>query len=238
MSLIDKAVMNFVLIGDIHSQFSRFEQAVNYCLSTIENCHLILLGDAFDSRCEISNSVEVYKLIRELQEKNLATLLHSNHQWKLQRYLYGNNIKIDDALRKTLNDFENSDVDMSELKTWLESLPFALSFKDQNQQEYRCAHAYHSSKLLVPPKYNEIYKIHTVSKTMKEKLIYGIHHSEGKRLFWWETPSGHNWIRCSGHYHTLQINYKNKAIVLDSSCGDSHGLLSAYDVNSKSLYQF
>lgn len=230
--------MNFVLIGDIHSQFSRFEQAVDYCLSTIEDCYLILLGDAFDSRCEISNSVEVYKLIRELQDKNLATLLHSNHQWKLQRYLYGNDIKIDDALRKTLNDFENSDVEQSELKTWLESLPYALSFKDQNQQEYRCAHAYHSSKLLVPPKYDEIYKIHTVSRMMRDKLIYGIHQSEGKRLFWWETPSNHQWIRCSGHYHTLQINYKNRAIVLDSSCGDSHGLLSAYDVNSKSLYQF
>lgn len=230
--------MNFVLIGDIHSQFSRFNQAVNYCLNSIEDCHLILLGDAFDSRGESSDSVGVYKLIRELQEKNLATLLHSNHQWKLQRYLYGNNVKIDEALQRTLNDFEASDVGKSELLQWLESLPYALSFKDQHQQEYRCAHVYHSSKLLVPPKYDEIYKIHIVSKTMRDKLIYGLHQSEGKRLFWWENTSPHDWIRCSGHYHTLQINYKNKAIVLDSSCGDSHGLLSAYDVNTKSLYQF
>ena len=124
--------MTFVLIGDIHSQFSRLDQAVNYCLNYIENCHLILLGDAFDSRCELSDSVSVYKLIRELQDKNLATLLHSNHQWKLQRYLYGNNVKIDESLQKTLNDFEASDVEQTELLQWLESLPYALAFKDEN----------------------------------------------------------------------------------------------------------
>jgi hypothetical protein len=230
--------MNFVLVGDIHSQFTKFERAVKYALANIENCHLILLGDAFDSRCSESNSVSVFKLIKDLQNKNLATIIHSNHQWKLQRYLYGNSVSIDQPLQQTIDDFSNSDVSSQELLTWLESLPYALAFKDKDNQEYRCAHAYYSSKLFVPCKYEGIYKINTISKISFKKAIYGLSNTEGDRVFWWNTPSKHKWIRCAGHYHVLDISHANKSIILDSLCGEENGILSLYDVNSKQLHQF
>lgn len=225
-------------MGDVHSVFSQFERAVSFVQNNIQNFHLILLGDVFDSRCSESNSVAVYRLIRELQNAGNATLLHSNHQWKLQRYLRGNPVKIDASLQKTLDDFAASDVSNDEILEWLASLPFAISFRDATGQEYRCSHAYHSSKLYVPNQYEGIYSVHEVSRKMRDKLIYGALSSEGQRVYWWENPSTYEWIRCSGHYHNLTVSYDNRAIVLDSSCGDEGGLLSIYDVNARSLYQF
>jgi hypothetical protein len=230
--------MNYILVGDIHSQFSSLEKAVNFTVDNILDYYFIFLGDAFDSRCENSDSVSVYRMIRELQNNNKATILQSNHQWKLQRYLYGNSVKIDESLQKTIDDFENSDIDKGDLLLWLESLPVSVSFRDSNEQEYRCAHAYHSSKLLVPTNYEKIYTINKVSKATFNKHIYGLLGQDNKRTFWWNESSNNSWIRCAGHYHTLQISFKNKSIVLDSSCGDENGKLTIYDVNSRDLYQF
>ena len=230
--------MNYILVGDIHSQFSNFERAVSFVQENFKEHHLILLGDAFDSRCDQSNSVEVYKLIRTLQNENRATIIHSNHQWKLQRHLYGNPIVADASLQKTIADFENSEVDSQELLEWLESLPYAIAFKDCNNTEYRCAHAYFSSKLFVPLNYSGIYKINIVSKVSFRKSIYGLLNRENKRVCWWEEKSNHDWIRCSGHYHRVIISYENRSIVLDSCCGDDNGKLSIFDVNSRQMYQF
>jgi hypothetical protein len=229
--------MNYVLIGDIHSQFTNLEQAINFVNSSIENPYVIFLGDAFDSRCEESDSAGVYHILKKLQDDNRATILHSNHQWKLQRFFYGNNVKIDEALQKTLDDFSYSSITKDELLFWLESLPYACSFRDNFGQEYRCAHAYHSSKLLVPRQYDDLYCVHTVSRYMRDKLIYGSLY-ENKRVLWWEKESNHDWIRCSGHYHTVAISYPKRALVLDSNCGDKNGLLSVYNVNTRELFQF
>ena len=229
--------MNCVLVGDIHSQFSKLQNALNYIENTIEDYYIVFLGDAFDSRCEESNSVEVYKTIKNLQDKNKATLIHSNHQWKLQRYLYGNPVRIDQSLQRTLDDFQSSDVTSIELLTWLESLPFACAFKDINEQEYRCAHAYHSSKLLIPRTYDGIHCTYKVSTKMRDKLIYGALY-DGNRLSWWENESTNEWIRVSGHYHTVEISYTKKALVLDSCCGDENGLLSVFNVNTWEIFQF
>jgi hypothetical protein len=225
-------------MGDVHSVFSKFELALNFITKNIENYHLIMLGDVFDSRCSESNSVAIYNAIRELQNDNKLTLIHSNHQWKLQRYLKGNNVKIDDSLQRTLNDFEDSNVDKTEILEWLGSLPFSVSFRDRDGLEYRCAHAYHSSKLYVQKNYEDIHTVCEVSREMRDKLIYGGKDKEGNRLQWWKNISDNDWIRCSGHYHKLEISYENKSIVLDSGCGENDGLLSIFDVNSRTLHQF
>lgn len=229
--------MNYVLVGDIHSQFSKLQSALNFIESNIENPYIIFLGDAFDSRCSESKSVEVYKTIKNLQENDKAMIIHSNHQWKLQRYLYGNAVKVNQSLQRTLDDFNGSDVTSSELLSWLESLPFACAFKDNDDQEYRCAHAYFSSKLLIPRSYDGIYCVHKASRQMRDKLIYGaLHH--GDRLSWWETEPTNEWIRVSGHYHEVSISYTKRSLVLDSCCGDENGLLSVFNVNTWENHQF
>jgi hypothetical protein len=226
---------NFVLMGDVHSVHSKFNLALNYIKENIEDYHLIMLGDVFDSRCSESNSVAIY---REIRNNENVTVIHSNHQWKLQQHLKGNNVIIDEALQRTLDDFANSDVDDSELYEWLENLPFSVSFRDKDGLEYRCAHAYHSSKLYVQRNYDGIHCVHDVSRVMRDKLIYGGKDRDGNRLQWWKNSSDNDWIRCSGHYHKLEISYENKSIVLDSGCGENDGLLSIFDVNSRSLHQF
>jgi hypothetical protein len=45
---------NFVLMGDVHSVQSKFNLALNYIKENIEDYHLIMLGDVFDSRCSES----------------------------------------------------------------------------------------------------------------------------------------------------------------------------------------
>jgi Calcineurin-like phosphoesterase len=229
---------NFVLMGDVHSVFSRFERALSFISNNIQDYHLVMLGDVFDSRCDESDSVSMYRSIRQLQNEGKLTLLHSNHQWKLQRYLRGNPVKVDASLQRTLDDFSTSDVSNEELLEWLAPLPFAASFHDQNGLEYRCSHAYHSSKLYVPHKYENIYTVQDVSRQMRDKLIYGVLDRDGKRIEWWNQQSDHNWIRCSGHYHRMMVSYENKSIVLDSSCGDTDGVLSIFDVNSQTVHQF
>jgi hypothetical protein len=229
---------NFVLMGDVHSVFSRFERAHSFISDNIQDYHLVMMGDVFDSRCEESDSVSLYRAIRQLQNDGKLTLLHSNHQWKLQRYLRGNPVKVDTPLQRTLDDFASSDVSNEELLEWLAMLPFAASFQDQNGFEYRCSHAYHSSKLYVPHHYEDIYTVQEVSRQMRDKLIYGVLDREGKRIEWWNQQSEHNWIRCSGHYHRMVVSYENKSIVLDSSCGDNDGILSIFDVNSQTVHQF
>ena len=228
---------NFVLMGDVHSVFSRFERALSFIQNNIEDYHLVMLGDVFDSRCDESDSVSIYRTIRELQEHQKVTLIQSNHQWKLQRYLRGNNVKVDEPLQKTINDFASSDVTSQELLEWLEALPFAAAFQS-NGVEYRCAHAYFSTKLYVPMKYENVYTIQEVSRQMRDKLIYGILDSNRSRIEWWNESSEREWIRCAGHYHRVAISQENRSIVLDSSCGCNEGTLSIFDVTNQVMHQF
>ena len=229
---------NYVLMGDVHSVFSRFDAALSFIADNIQDYHLVMLGDVFDSRCEESDSVAVYRAIRQLQDEEKVTLIHSNHQWKLQRYLRGNPVKIDESLQRTLDDFAASDVSSDELMNWLATLPFAVAFKSADDLEYRCSHAYFGSKLYVPKQYDGIYTVNEVSRHMRDKLIYGVLNSDRNRIQWWDQESNHDWIRCGGHYHLVTIAYNNKSIVLDSCCGDNDGILTIFDVNSRTLHQF
>jgi UDP-2,3-diacylglucosamine pyrophosphatase LpxH len=229
--------MNYVLMGDIHSVSSKFHSALKFIERRISDYHLIILGDVFDSRCGESDSVSVYKTIRELQRQGKVTVLHSNHQWKMQRYFEDNSVIIGDCLRNTLDEFKNSDISDDELYQWVTALPYAVAFKVDGI-EYRCAHAYHSSKLYIPSDYEGIYRTHLVSGKMRSKLLYGITDTNHERIQWWKTPSNYPWIRCAGHYHNVSISYEDGSIVLDSNCGDENGLLSIFNVNNRSLYQF
>jgi len=110
----------YALIGDIHSQYRPLQQSLSYCQS--EDLIPIILGDVFDSRCENSESVEVYHLLRQAQLDMGAIVLRSNHQDKLERFMRGNNVRMSPELRRTLDDFIDSDVSASELLSWLESL--------------------------------------------------------------------------------------------------------------------
>jgi hypothetical protein len=229
---------NYVLIGDIHSQYLQLQSAINYIQKNIDNYHIIFLGDLFDSRTDYSNSIGVYELVRELQTQNKSTTLQSNHQDKLIRYLKGNQVYLNNGLDRTVEEFKSSSVSQEELLNWLNTFPYGIAFKDKNNLEYRCSHAYFSSKLFIPEDYLDEYRVDVVSKQTKSKCLYGVIH-ENKRFEWWNIESPHSWVRVAGHYHKIHIDLNNtKSIVLDGSCGSDDGKLYIYDVNSQQSFSF
>jgi hypothetical protein len=207
-------VRNYALIGDIHSQREPLHKALSYCQS---NALIpVLLGDVFDSRCDKSDSVGVYKLLRQAQKDLGAIVLRSNHQDKLERYLKGNSVKVSPELQRTVDDMATGEVSASELLNWLESLPYGFCFKNDDI-EYRCAHAYFPSWIEVPD-YHLFHFVENAPKKARQLMMYGPNVKESsKRVFWWERPAERPWVRVAGHYHV--VHSSDRSLVLDAGCG-------------------
>lgn len=227
---------NYVLIGDVHSQYDKLSNAIDFIENNIEKYYIIFLGDLFDSRNDYSNSLGVYEKVKSILDSDLGIALRSNHQDKHIRYIKGHSVYVNNGLEKTIEDFKT--INSNEILNFLESFPYGIVFKDSTGLEYRCAHAYFSSKIYVPKKYSDEYLIYDVSKSTKHKFLYGIL-SSGSRVEWWNNESNLDWIRVSGHYHKVHIDLENtKSIVLDAECGDDGGQLCIFDINSKKLSYF
>lgn len=198
----------YALIGDLHSQANKLEKALDYCDSI--GATPLLLGDIFDSRCEYSNSEKTFYL---LHERDDVVILRSNHQDKLERYLKGNNVTLNQGLDRTVSELHN--VDSHLLLTWLESFPYTFIF-DINGKEYKCAHAYYHSS---------ISELEELTPWQKKLAIYGPRLEGNIRRQWWMEEENKEWCRVSGHYHTIYIT--DSSIVLDGHCG-SGGFLPIY----------
>jgi hypothetical protein len=206
---------NYCLIGDIHSQYRPLWEALAYC----QNNALIpvILGDVFDSRCDFSDSAGVYQLLKQAQKELGAIVLRSNHQDKLERYIRGNNVHVSPELARTIEDFAEAEIPLSEVGQWLETMPYGFCFRDDSNQEYRCSHAYFPSWLEVPD-YPLFHMVFDVPKKAKSLMMYGPNSKEGKgRVFWWEHASERPWVRVAGHYHVVCST--ENSLVLDAGCG-------------------
>lgn len=230
--------MNYVLIGDVHSQAKNLESALSFIRKNIKDSKVIFLGDLFDTKNSYSDSHHVYELVREAENDLNAIILQSNHQDKLIRHLKGNNIDLNNGLDKTISDLSNHSVSFEELFSWLIHQPFGVAFKDKFDCEFRCAHAYFNEEVNVSD-YKEIHKVWALNRVHKHQFLYGIQDEKRNRINWWDRKVSHqSFIRVAGHYKTIYVNFRNKSIVLDSCCGDSNGVLSIYDVNSRKIHQF
>jgi hypothetical protein len=228
--------MNFALISDVHSQAHLLKLALEYCGN--HNLTPLFLGDLFDSRVENTDSVSVYHQVKEQIENNSAICLQSNHQNKLLRHLKGNNVFIGEDLQRTLDDFENSNISLTEVYEFLNAMPYGVVFRDKIQTEHRVAHAYFSSRIEVPEyeNYCLIYE-DRLNRSTKSTMLYGPIQREAKqRIEWWKNNRTQDYVLVSGHYHTVVIN--ENSIVLDPECGSPEGALGLYDVNNKVLKRF
>lgn len=240
--------INYALIGDVHSQAEPLNSALQHCRT--HGLTPILLGDLFDSRVSKSHSVQVYNLAREA-EKEGAIILRSNHQNKFERYARGNNVAVYPDFQRTLQDFEEGGVSIHDVAQWLETFPYGVAFRDSRGVEYRCCHAYFPERILIPPSYEGLYRIDSVSRGTKDLMLYGLRipganwPQEEARVFWWnnQPPEGQDWIRVAGHYHHVFID--DHSIVVDGECGggmsgtpeeDCH--LCLWDVENQSLHEF
>lgn len=230
--------MNYVLIGDIHSQAKNLENALSFIRKNIQDAKVIFLGDIFDSKNDYSNSYSVYCLIREAEQDLNAIVLQSNHQDKLIRFIRGSNIELNNGLDKTIADFVNQNVSHEELYDWLIRQAFGYVFRDQQGLEFRCAHAYFNSKVNIQD-YRTEYYVRALSRHHKHDFLYGLQDSKKNRINWWEYINNQNtFVRVAGHYKTVYTDLYNKSLILDSCCGDDGGKLSIYHVNARKLYQF
>lgn len=245
---------NYVFIGDVHSQYSKFSAAVDWILNNVEDYHIIQGGDLFDSRSKESNSLLVYNLVKLLEDR--ITVLHSNHHIKLYKILTQENNKMQnlESLHRTVIDFDfdNNKGLKDEVVNWLETLPYGVSFKDQTGLEYRACHAYWFKKLYVPNDYEGLYSIHEVSAKAKGQMLYGISRKGedggNERILWWSNVNDsycgekEEFVRVSFHYHEVSLDIEGtsgrKHLILDGSCGDEGGELVVYDVSNHRCVRF
>jgi hypothetical protein len=225
------------LIGDVHSQADNLERALAHVLNSGgESARVIFLGDLFDSRCATSQSAEVYGIVRSFQDAYGATVLNSNHQDKLRRYLSGSPVRVDlvPELGRTIREFEETNIDRDELLGWLESCPYGYVFNDSSGREYRCAHAYFPS--WVEPD-GAVVTGEGLPRKARDLMLYGKRDHETKqRVRWWEHESRVPWTRVSGHYHCVHLS--ERSLVLDGQCGNEGGQLPVYEVNAGRLTYF
>jgi hypothetical protein len=225
--------MNYVFIGDVHSQYSKFKAAVDWVQENIQDYHIIQGGDLFDSRCDESNSAGVYELVRSLGDN--ITVINSNHLYKMHRVMTNPGLEYRECLQRTLDDFAN--YDKNELIEWLESLPMGVVVRS-NDKEYRICHAFWNNKLYVPNEFEGIYKVFVVSSKAKGQMLYGLKKrgEDNESVRWWEEDREQSFVRVAFHYHTISIGENH--LVLDGSCGDDGGVLPIYVVNSGQLLTF
>lgn len=227
--------MGYAIIGDVHSDSVKLESALEYAQE--HELKVILLGDLFDSRCDFSDSIGVYNLLKNSN----AIILQSNHQDKLIRYLQGNNVVLNNGLDITVDEFKNAGISNKELLDWLISFPYGVTFRDKHEVEHRCAHAYFTSRIDVPD-YADCYlvKQDQINRNIKNLMIYGPTSCEnrGERICWWENPRHKNYVLVSGHYHKIYVS--SHSIVIDGGCGgpETDNCLCLYDVDRKLLKKF
>lgn len=206
----------FAIIGDVHSQALPLARALQYCYE--RNLRPILLGDLFDSQCEVSNSAEVYRLVKRVQKDLGAITLRSNHQDILERLARKEDVPLKKDVARTVLDFQKAGICLREVGSWLETFPYVVAFRDSSGFEYRLAHAEIPDSIQVPEDYEDVWEFHTPTKEETRLLLWGKPYSlPDRERFWWWKPAKRSWIAVAGHYHKT-VN-KNNSLVLDAGCG-------------------
>lgn len=206
----------FAIIGDVHSQSSPLARALQYCYE--RNLRPILLGDLFDSQCHISDSAEVYRLVRRVQRDLGAIVLRSNHQHFLEKWARGEEAPLKKDLSRTVYDFHEAGVCIKDVGRWLETFPYFVAFRDSRGLEYRLAHAEIPSTVQPPANYEGVWEFYDPTPEETSLLLWGKPYTlpERKR-FWWMQKSNRDWVAVSGHYH--RTVFKSRSLVLDAGCG-------------------
>jgi hypothetical protein len=206
----------FAIIGDVHSQSLPLARALQYCYE--RNLRPILLGDLFDSHCGVSDSVEVYRLVRRAQRDLDAIVLRSNHQFVLERLARKRDVPLKKDIARTVKDFQEAGICIKKVGKWLEKFPYLVAFRDSSGREFRVAHAEIPDTISVPASYNGVWEFHTPTESEAKLLLWGKPYSlPEKERFWWLLPSDRKWVSVAGHYH--KVVRKNNALVLDGGCG-------------------
>lgn len=81
--------MKYLIIGDVHADYTVFNNAVAYAHNN--DLHLYSVGDLVDNGTE---GPDVVSSMLELLHAGKASMVRGNHEYKIQRWLDGCNVKI------------------------------------------------------------------------------------------------------------------------------------------------
>jgi hypothetical protein len=226
--------MKYAIIGDVHSMGQNLAQALHHCKDN--KLTPILLGDLFDSRCDVSETLYVYNLARMAQKEMGAIILNSNHGARLIEALTN---QIEDEpycseTFRTLREFQEAGVDFESLTRWLAKMPDGFVFWDADGQEYCCAHAYFPSNYR-DRKAEQPYFVWAQDDADMDRFIWGPLNKHKRRIHWWgEKRPG--FTRVAGHYHFVLD--QPGSLILDANSGFDNGGLMLYDVDAKKSVYF
>ncbi len=226
---------SYAIIGDIHSQGSLLASALDHCKA--RGLTPILLGDLFDSRCEVDETLYVWNLARLAQTEMGAIILNSNHQDRLLEVIAGwmEEGGYNEETFRSYRLFEEAGV-TEQVADWLMTLPDGFVFFDKDGLEHCCAHAYFPAKLRQADA-TESYEVFSEDEEMLQKMVWGPYNNNGTRYHWWKNiPDNQSFVRVSGHYHIMR-NYA-RALVLDANAGYEGGFVPLYEVDDKNLVYF
>jgi hypothetical protein len=224
----------YALIGDVHSMGQNLAQALQHCKAN--RLTPVLLGDLFDSRCDVSETLYVYNLARMAQAEMGAIILNSNHGARLIEALNGD---IEDEpycseTFRTVREFEEAGVDTQALILWLAKMPDGFVFWDGAGHEHCCAHAYFMEGYR-NRKAQRPYFVWARDEEDLEQFIWGPLNKNHRRVHWWGGKDP-GFTRVAGHYHFVLD--QPGALILDANSGFEDGGLLLYDVDAKKSVYF
>ena len=79
--------MRYLVLGDVHAEYGPFKKACDYAV--LNNLHILSVGDLID------NGPDGYKVCKDISEfidTGWASVIWGNHEWKIHRWLKGNDV--------------------------------------------------------------------------------------------------------------------------------------------------
>lgn len=131
LDLSKSQYQRFIIIGDIHGCYEELLlllKKVNYDIKDSSSA-LIFVGDLIDKGPEPKKVFDFVK-----NNKN-AFFVMGNHEFKLLRYLRGNNVSINHGLDVSIKQFDVYDINKKhsiQLRFFLEKLPYIIKLPDNS----------------------------------------------------------------------------------------------------------
>lgn len=213
------------IVGDIHEHQEQFENMIEEFQPSDKNI-LVSIGDILDKGFGAKVGFKILRKLKDMQESGISYTVPGNHDYKHLRKALRANKKLS-----------------SELK-WIDSLPWAISFKYPNHKTVIALHGGVSPKHTIADLNSaDIMYVKTVDKNgemipMKRKNINGkiVLGAARPGQSWHELYDGRFGYICSGHdaQKDGRIKYYKYSCNVDTACYQT-GILSCQIFDQKGL---
>lgn len=115
-----------LIIGDVHAVYKPFEKAVKYANDNL--LHLISVGDLIDNNKE---GPAVIKLMLAEMQAGRASAIFGNHEWKIHRWLKGNDVKITPPNHPTVDEMTVNQDFVDDFNQVTDRMRFHIELNDE-----------------------------------------------------------------------------------------------------------